>query len=104
MPTLRISPHDQVCPDFATEAYNKAREGLINGNDGIDNTAVIVMLTQVWNTMNRAERVIWNRETCEEEEHKEERRAEAERTAEAQREREQPRTGTNMSRQSGLRN
>ncbi|KAG6896038.1 hypothetical protein C0993_008849 [Termitomyces sp. T159_Od127] len=54
------NPYEQVCPDFASEAFTEARNSLRKADDGIDDATAVVMMTQVWNATNRAERAAWD--------------------------------------------
>ncbi|KAG6889962.1 hypothetical protein C0992_003442 [Termitomyces sp. T32_za158] len=68
MDAQRNNPYDQVCPDFATEAYAEARAAFREANAGVDDAVATVMLTQVWTLTNRAERTLWDAQAREREE------------------------------------
>ncbi|KAG6892765.1 hypothetical protein C0993_002990 [Termitomyces sp. T159_Od127] len=61
----RINPHEQRCPDFASEAFAEARASLREDNEELDDAAAVMMLTQAWNVTNRAERVAWDNQARE---------------------------------------
>ncbi|KAG6881924.1 hypothetical protein C0993_012453, partial [Termitomyces sp. T159_Od127] len=56
----RQNPHEQICPDFASDAYAEARDAMREDNNALDNAAAVVMLTQAWNVTNRVERAAWD--------------------------------------------
>ncbi|KAG6873492.1 hypothetical protein C0993_001405, partial [Termitomyces sp. T159_Od127] len=84
MEAARINPHEQVCPDYASEAFVEARLAFREANEGIDDATAVVTLTQVWNLTNRAERAAWDARIREEED----REAQRARGEEQERERE----------------
>lgn len=60
------NPNEVTCPNFTLEDYTEACNAMIGEN--IDEAAAIVMLVNVWNTNNAAEKVIWARQRHELEE------------------------------------
>lgn len=67
------NPHNQVCPDFASEAFVEARAAMREANEDVDDATACVMMTQVWNATNRAERAIWDARVREQEQREAER-------------------------------
>ncbi|KAG6876089.1 hypothetical protein C0993_005612, partial [Termitomyces sp. T159_Od127] len=63
----RQNPHEQVCPDFASDAYAEARNAMREENDALDDAAVVIMLTQAWNATNRVDRAAWDNSAREQE-------------------------------------
>ncbi|KAF4609660.1 hypothetical protein D9613_011967 [Agrocybe pediades] len=59
-PVFSRNPNDAVCPDFASDIYQAARETHISTHSGDTDVEAITTLTQMWTAINDAEKVAWN--------------------------------------------